>query len=90
MRSLDLDPAMAQSANVAAPSVGTASEPTPTTAPAVAEVVAALDGAAVRGAALVTAFDQRSAAGYATHRDATAEHVAIDADNAQALAAVKP
>lgn len=88
MRSLDLDPAMAQSANVAAPIVGHASEPAPTTAPAVADVAAALDAAAVQGAALVTAIDQRSMGGYAAHRDATAAHVAIDADNAQTLAAV--
>jgi hypothetical protein len=90
LRQIDLDAAMAQSANAATPVVGTTTEPALTTVPALEAVRADLDGAARQGVALVAAIDQRSAAGYAAHGHATAALVDIDADNAQALAAIKP
>jgi len=90
LRQLDLDPDRAQSANVAAPVVGTPIEAAPITAPAVATVMADLEAAAAKGAALVAALDQRSAAGYTAQQQATATLVDIDAGNAQALAAIKP
>jgi hypothetical protein len=88
MRRIDLDAAMAQSANADAPVVGAPTESNTTTAPALSEVVANLEAAAGQGAALVAAIDQRLTSGYTAHRQATAALVQIDADNAQALTAV--
>jgi len=88
MRRIDLDAAMAQSANTDAPVVGAPTESKPTTAQALSEVVADLEAAAGQGAALVAAVDQRLMSGYTAHRRATATLVQIDADNAQALTAV--
>jgi hypothetical protein len=79
---------MAQSANAAAPAVGTTAAPALASVPALAAVRADLDAAAAEGAALVAALDQRSAAGYAAHQHATATLGDIDAGNAQALAAI--
>lgn len=81
---------MAQSANAAVPAVGTTAEPAPPSVPALAAVRADLDAAAAQGAALVAALDERSAAGYAAHQQATSKLEDVDAGNAQALAAVKP
>ena len=81
---------MAQSANAAAPAVGTTAEPALASVPALAAVRADLDAAAAEGAALVAALDQRSAAGYTAHQHATGTFGDIDAGNAQALAAIKP
>jgi hypothetical protein len=88
MRPIDLDAAMAQSANTDAPVVGAPTESNTTTAPALSQVVADLELAARQGAALVAAVDQRLTSGYTAHRQATAMLVQIDSDNAQALTAV--
>ena len=88
MRRIDLDAAMAQSANADAPVVGAPTESNTATAPALSQVVADLEAAARQGAALVAALDQRLTSGYTAHRQATATLVQIDADNAQVLTAV--
>ena len=88
MRRIDLDAAMAQSANAAAPLAGAPTESNTTTARALSKVVADLEAAARQGAALVAAVDQRLTSGYTAHRQATATLMQIDADNAQALTAV--
>lgn len=88
MRRIDLDAAMAQSANADAPVVGTPTESNTTTSPALSQVLADLEVAARQGAALIAALDQRLTSGYTAHRQATATLVQIDADNAQALTAV--
>jgi hypothetical protein len=88
MRRIDLDAAMAQSANADAPVVGAPTESNTAAAPALSKVVADLELAAHQGAALVAAVDQRLTSGYSTHRQATATLMQIDADNAQALTAV--
>jgi hypothetical protein len=88
MRRIDLDAAMAQSANTDAPVVGAPTESNTTTAPALSQVVADLEVAARQGASLVSAVDQRLTSGYSAHRQATATLVQIDADNAQSLTAV--
>ena len=88
MRRIDLDAAMAQSANTDAPVMGAPSESNTTTAPALSQVVADLELAARQGAALIAAVDQRLTSGYTAHRQATANLVQIDADNADVLTAV--
>ncbi len=87
-RQIDLDAAMAQSANAAAPVVGTTAEPTLSTSPALEAVRAKFDAATQKGSGLVAALDNRSADGYAAHEQSTTELVDIDATNAEALAAV--
>ncbi|MFG1930648.1 hypothetical protein ACGFK1_08305 [Mycobacterium sp. NPDC048908] len=88
MRRIDLDAAMAQSANIDAPVVGAPTASNTTTTHALSQVVADLEVAARQGASLVSAVNQRLTSGYSAHRQATATLVQIDADNAQSLTAV--